>query len=403
MLEEVKDTILIIFSDNSLGGTSRSALSAAKAWKKHGLSVVFFSNKLINEKRSESLRRLGEILYSSSHIYWKRIRCVHFHYSNYSSLQLALISELVGSINIDVAPPLICNNIFSSDDSILGKKWPGKWTSSVLGIWSLAQYKFNTAFSGRVPFILPNAQDIDFFTIPTPELKENAKKELDVLSCPVILRIGSPHMGKWSWSYLKLIDEANKCGVKFIAVSPPNELSKEMKKRKNYIELPATSDDDLLKKYYWAADVFALDAARGESFGNVILESLLCGLPVTYCAKEFRDNTPWEFSKLYGFSYCSNEMKFIKITLQTAIDRFYNRADQMFFDKQIMNNYGINEFADKLLIVLNKLECYEGEGYLSSDKNIFTLMPKLKLAKVFFTHNPIVKCIKLLKLKLVRN
>ncbi len=64
--------------------------------------------------------------------------------------------------------------------------------------------------------------------------------------------------------------------------------------RSRVIELPVTDSDAELRRYYGLMDVFVHVSEKGESFGMVLCEAMLCGLPVITMSTPLRDNSQVE-------------------------------------------------------------------------------------------------------------
>lgn len=60
------------------------------------------------------------------------------------------------------------------------------------------------------------------------------------------------------------------------------------------IELPITDSDAELRRYYSLMDVFVHVSEKGESFGMVLCEAMLCGIPVITMSTPLRDNSQIE-------------------------------------------------------------------------------------------------------------
>jgi hypothetical protein len=64
--------------------------------------------------------------------------------------------------------------------------------------------------------------------------------------------------------------------------------------RARVVELPITNSDTELHRYYGLMDVFVHAADKGESFGLVLCEAMLSGLPVITLCTPLRDNSQIE-------------------------------------------------------------------------------------------------------------
>lgn len=305
----------VVFSDGSLGGTSRSALQLGRAWVLAGYEVKFRPQIEIHPARLDAFSRVGQVV-SDLNLPLSEIpgSIVHLHHGAWSGPQYRAARNLIQLARAAQSPPrLVTHNVFGVSDRVLAE-WPTDRTVGVLGEWSAQQYRSSMGFV-RVPSIvvIPNPQDTDQFRPPSLEERAIAREKLEILDDErVALRIGSPHPEKWSNEYVRLA-RANP-DIKFLLVGAPSALSEKLGQLGNVSRLPITADEQSLREYYWAADVFAHIAQRGESFGNVLLEAILSGLPTVSLARPYRDNTPWEFQRLSAFHYAKTTAELSELT-----------------------------------------------------------------------------------------
>lgn len=385
--------ILVVFSDSSLGGTSRSACLAGVAWKSRGYKVVFCSLSPIHPGRLASFDSVGSVISSLSVVNWSEVSAVHYHHGAWASGQVHAANNLIASVRgIERVPPLITNNIFAVEDSILAK-WPGQRVTGVLGVWAAEQFRANSGHRSNVPFIIPNPQDSDFFHAPTGMEREDARALLGI-DGPCLLRIGSPHYSKWSPDYVALIDAANAAGIQTILVGVPDRLRLELDGRPNLRIIDAINDDVQLRNLYWASDVFTVDALRGESFGNVIFESLLCGTPVVYRARVFRDNTPWELRRTNGFYYERRIRSWIGSSLYLSIKNRGRGLVRVDADA-VAESYSIAAVAEKLNEIICIMQASSSRHKVVSENRQRFLNPSfLDKIRIRVRHNPLVSKIK---------
>lgn len=308
MTSDESPRVLICFNDSSLGGTSRSALSSGTAWIEAGFEPVFFSPTPINTARKALLESISELHSDQAALNLAEYKLVHIHHSAWSRSARSAALEMVRMARAQPDPPaLLTNNVFGVRDPIFAS-WPGPRAVGVLGIWSALQYRYAMGkFTGKDwPWILPNPQDTDFFHPPSTQQRVDARAEWNVgVDQRCIVRVGSPNDEKWNESYVSLAAKAGADGHKLILLGCPEKLRSKLSS-KQVVFPEMTSDDREIRSLYWAADVFALDAKRGESFGNVILEAMASGVQVIYRSHPLRDNTPWEFQDFENFTYTTS-------------------------------------------------------------------------------------------------
>jgi glycosyltransferase involved in cell wall biosynthesis len=385
--------ILVVFGDSSLGGTSRSALLSGYAWIQAGYEVDFLPFVPIASARLPLFEDAGAVLDLRKTVRLADYDLIHLHHpawSKQASESTLMLIELAR--DQDAAPPLLTNNVFGVRDKILDR-WPGVRAVGVLGTWSALQYRFSMGVRrGRQwPWIIPNPQNTDFFRPPTETERQTARARwglADGQSC--ILRIGSPNSVKWSESYVELAKRAEHLGHTLILVGCPPELRARIKSSAvRYPEL--TADDNELRSLYWAADVFSLNAERGESFGNVILESLACHTAVVYRSRVLRDNTPWEFQELPGFHYVDSDKAWALISCSPELWREQEKVEAA--SQIVKEKYSVARVAaihSKIVETLTH----------SSLKSVFASTPpsilphRIQLAAILLTNNTLIASVK---------
>ena len=312
--------VLTVVADSTLGGVSRSALTMARLWIGAGYaSAMFLPRRLAPDRVPDP--RVG--LYSHfSDVPWDHVALVHLHHMNFHPPERRDVRALMDHLRkAGLRVPLMTKNVFGSLDGVLNA-WPGPRATTVLGRWVAMQYTYSSY--GRRhprPFVLPNAQNTTFFRPPTRGERLQAREALGLGTTPVILRVGSPRRNKWSLSgYAALASAAEQAGLRLVLVSPPDEVRALVAKNPAVTLVDGVGDDLQLRRYYWAADAFALYAERGESFGNVLTEAILCGCPAVYRDRPLRDNSPRLFPPFAGLRIAPNDPAWIEATIALACD-----------------------------------------------------------------------------------
>lgn len=374
----IPDVVVVAFRDGSLGGTSRSALMTGRAWRALGHRVVFLAGEDLGSSRLAEFMSVGPVHRSFRDIDLARLTCIHFHHGTWSQQMRVFFDSIVTAIPPGLSVPLITNNIFATPSRHLDG-WPGPVAECVLGEWCAYQLFYSNMCRGPWPWTVHNVQDTTWFRPPTGVERGAARQRLGIeSSTSVIVRVGSPIAAKWSRDYVKL----QKClrGEQLLVVGAPSSLSTRLEALGTRV-FPVTSDEERLRDFYWAADVLALSAARGESFGNVILEALLCGTPVVYRARPFRDNTPWEFTPLEGFDYARSTNDWLKKTRSWAASR---RRVSSATVAQVRTLYGLEAAQARLASVLFGLR--SGQARPEGPRREPSL-GALDRAHVFLLHN----------------
>lgn len=313
--------VLVVFSDASFGGTSRSAIIAARCWKRLSYDVAIFPVLPVPAGRSSELADF-EVVKSFADV--GDIQLVHYHHGAFDLSQLQVVRGLLSWVaDEESTPTLLTNNIFGASDRVLDD-WPGPRIVGCLGVWAAAQYRANSPLKRVAVRIIPNAQDSEFWRLPSDEERASALRRFPVTS-QRWLRVGSPHKEKWSEDYIALAKQAQTCQSLLTLVCPPHALAERLRGMSNVQIFERPMMDEELRDLYWASTTFAHSSLRGESFGNVIFEALLCGLPVVYRARPFRDNSPWELRNLSGFVYAEGREDWVG-SVSRGVDQKVDRA-----------------------------------------------------------------------------
>jgi glycosyltransferase involved in cell wall biosynthesis len=385
--------VVVAFADKSLGGVSRSALSAGQMWVQLGYTVTFLAFLPIHAGRIARFEAVGTIVSKAADIHWRSISLVHLHHAAASPQTLGAIADLQAGITVPVFPPLMTKNVFAVDDHFLDG-WKAPRAATVPGRWTTLQYAFNrgrTLRSART-WIIPNVQDTNFFRLPTSSERAEARARFGFDErIDYVLRIGSPIDTKWSRTYITLAKELA-ANQRLVLVGVPKSLVPELSSFENVVIRATTSSDTELRDLYWASDMFALYAARGETFGNVAFESLLCGLPVTYRARPYRDNTPWELRHIEGFSYANGDRQWVRFGL-TSRSRVGARQRELIADQ-----YGPEAVLKAYSAVVQGL-ANKPDGQVWPPEEQWQREIKLRDSiRVLAWHNPVVSLAKRLRL-----
>ena len=173
-----------------------------------------------------------------------------------------------------------------------------------LSRWCL--WKWTQSAKGLVPkspaVVVPNSVDAASFDFATAEQRATNREALGIPRDAFVFgRIGQVSIPKWSTDLISAFEVVARSEPKtWLAVcgmpEPMHALAAKLPAdiRSRVAELPATDSDVELRRYYSVMDVFAHVSQKGESFGMVICEAMLCGIPVITMSTPLRDNSQIE-------------------------------------------------------------------------------------------------------------
>lgn len=172
-----------------------------------------------------------------------------------------------------------------------------------LSTWCLWKWSRWTRYIRPEPvgIVLPNVVDSDAFR-PAPEAAAAFRAGLGVPVDAVLFgRIGQPVAAKWMpllfSSFAAVAEQEPRAHL--LVVGLPDELRDDLSRmpgdiRRRVHVVSFLQGDEALRAAYSAIDVFAHAATKGESFGMVLVESMLCETPVVTLSRVAHDNTQVE-------------------------------------------------------------------------------------------------------------
>ena len=166
-----------------------------------------------------------------------------------------------------------------------------KWTQSMQGV------------APRSPgMVIPYSVDCAAFQPPSDEQRLSLRRQYQVPEDAIVFgRVGQASLAKWSPLLFPAFEAVARqlphawlalCGLPPELRGMLDALPPEIRARVR--ELPITDNDSRLRGYYGLMDIFLHLADKGESFGLVLCEAMLSGVPVITLCTPLRDNSQIE-------------------------------------------------------------------------------------------------------------
>jgi glycosyltransferase involved in cell wall biosynthesis len=169
----------------------------------------------------------------------------------------------------------------------------------------------------------------------------------------ILLRVGQESIGKWSSLIIKAFKIIYLSDPNFFLVllGAPKELIKliddlDSNIKNKIIILKFNKDYKYLRNLYSEADLFWHIADQGESFGHVLVESLLCKTPVVTLETPWADNTQAEMiGESRGGVVCHTISDFVNQSINLINNKKRYSQSLFYSEKFIRNNYSINSIS----------------------------------------------------------
>jgi glycosyltransferase involved in cell wall biosynthesis len=166
-------------------------------------------------------------------------------------------------------------------------------------------FKWN-AWGGRAArrkrsHILPNAVDTSSILTPSDACRQRVRASFGIPPDRFIFgRVGQPMKAKWSPAIFEVFQKVlEHHDIGLLLVGAPAELHQRLDAipgdvRSRIITVPPTTSDRRLSSLIGAMDGFLHISAIGESFGMVLCEAMLGGIPIVTLSTPLHDNSQLE-------------------------------------------------------------------------------------------------------------
>jgi glycosyltransferase involved in cell wall biosynthesis len=298
--------VLTVVGSLGPGGTERAAQNYSLGLKAAGVDVAVLSGDA--GPRAETLQAAGIPVFvwgsdkATMRFALKKAdeyspSIIHIHRHCETETSTAVLKRLVRTDR-----RVVETNVFSKFDSS-----PGRYAIDVslqLSRWCLWKWRSWAGSVGERPAaaVLSYAVDSRRFTRLTAEERVEARRDVGIPDSAFVFgRVGQPIRAKWSPTVISAFSRvaAESSEARMLLVGMPDSLNTTLESlpegiRSRVQVLPPIWGDERLRRVYGAMDVFLHAAEIGESFGYVLCEAMLCGVPVITLSRPARDNTQIE-------------------------------------------------------------------------------------------------------------
>lgn len=411
--------ILTVVKDLGIGGTQRSAQNFSIGYKNIGFESAVFVVKPggVREEilNGEDIKVFKPIENHDFFHVVKEIKSwnpdlIHFHRagirSNASGQLLRMFKE-------DIKCPVVETNHFgkpdySSDNKLIDIHFQlAKWSLWKWSHWIDAQK--NGDISVVVPHIVDNRA---FYPVGSSVKKEELRKRFNIPTNAFVFgRVAQPSLPKWSpiifRAFKKIVSSYDNAYL--LLVGLPARLKDELLKlpievRNHIITLPTVSTDSELRDYYNTLDIFLHASDIGESFGLVLTEAMLCGVPVITLSTPTKDNSQLEVvGHNRGGLVVTDCESMIQAMEKLLLDHDLRKTLGVKGRSWVTEEYSSQKVIERIQLIINIILTRTDRNYLRrelasqkelisrvDDKEIYELL-KHTLGKTSFSQRSIMK------------
>ena len=293
--------ILTITPGLSIGGTERAAQNFSIGYKRQGCEVVVFNHgrdgvrKENLEKAGCRVQMVGQINEQSlEELNLGDFDVVHIHREGRKNeRENALLAWARGLAKI-----IVETNVFFAIDYSVGNTW----IDVHFQLAEINRQHWLRRGGDKPTAVIPNPVDVEEFPLCSSEEVKCFRKFHQIPENAFVFgRIGQPIPGKWDPFIVRAFERlaAENPHVYLLLVGASADvrhaafgLAKDVAQR--VVLLDMLEDPRQLGACYSAMDCFLHAARQGESFGYVLTEALLYGVPVVTLSRPHRDNAQTE-------------------------------------------------------------------------------------------------------------
>ena len=357
--------VLTIVEDLGMGGTQRAAANYAKEYARRGFESAVLGAGA-SAALADSVRAAGAVVHPGAGSLARSVQTIrgwqpdviHIHAGG----QLTPLYQWILQQLKQPGTKVIKTNVFGRPDY-------GPGTRALVDLelhisnWSRLKWACWTRASRRPPdIVFPYLVDTYEYTLPTSADRESARTVLSIdPSARVLGRIGQASPAKWNPILLNVFEEIARADdrVVLVMMEPPDEIKQAVARlpaglRERVHVHQATPDVATIRTLYAAMDVFVHAARIGESFGMVLVESALQGVPVSTLATPVKDNAQVEVVRTLGHGWVARDVTTLASNTMESLRAAQDGTDASApLAARAREAFGLRENGDRLAELIN--------------------------------------------------
>jgi len=298
--------VLTVVSDLGIGGTERVAQNLSIGVSRLGCNVAVLAYKG-RGPREEQLRASDIAVFGPDpgHTVDESLAAarrwdadiIHIHRTGFPNATETRLLKYLRSGRTKVVE----TNVFARFDWTVGGSLidahclPSRWCAFKWNAWG------GRAAASKRSFILPNPVDISSIMPLQAAERNDERARLGIEPSQFVFgRVGQPMKPKWSPAILDVFAEVlQRHDIYLLLVGAPEEIVHKRDAlpahvRSRVLAYPTTTSDKRLSALFGVMDGFLHMSAIGESFGMVLCEAMLSGVPIVTLSTPFKDNSQLE-------------------------------------------------------------------------------------------------------------
>ena len=282
--------VLSVVYDLDIGGTQRAAVDFANAYHALGHESALLALDDSGSRRKDLLPQVS--LVSTSQVLDAGISpqpdLIHIHGHGVS---YDLVRELRERYPDSL---LVEQNVFAKVNP-----WNAFLDRTFLfSDWCLSQYEREPNRKAATALVPNPIEPANFF--PDALSRQQFRHRLGIPEGAFVVgRVGQPLIGKWSVTLLRAFESllAENTDAWLLLVGPPREILEAVESsiaKARTVVVERVEEDSELRGLYNAMDLLGHVASQGETFGYVLVEAALCGVPAITLSTPWADNSQGE-------------------------------------------------------------------------------------------------------------